>query len=121
MLSVLLKSRGYEIDTASDGSYALEKIILNKPDLILLDIDMPEMNGLEVLERVKENPSTAGIPVIMLTANTDADSFERAVNKKADRYVAKPFKTSFLMDKIDEVLKKYGLIQRSCDIESNDN
>ncbi len=81
---------------------------------------MPEVNGLEVLKRVKENPSTAGIPVIMLTANTDADSFESAVDKNADRYVAKPFKSSFLMEKIEEVLKDYGLKKRSYDSDAAD-
>lgn len=107
LMKVLLSSRGYSTITASDGSYALEKVILEKPDIILLDIDMPEMNGFEVLQRVKENPATKRIPVIMLTASSETHSFEKAVDKKVDRYVAKPFKTKFLMEKIEEVLEEY--------------
>nr|MDA3792720.1 response regulator [Elusimicrobiota bacterium] len=68
------------------------------------DIDMPEMDGFEVLKRVKNNPATKIIPVIMLTARSAGADFEKAINSDADRYVAKPFKTKFLLEKIRQLL-----------------
>jgi len=85
----------------------LEKVLLDRPDLVLLDIDMPDMNGFEVLERMKDNPATKRIPVIMLTARTETETFEKAVEKEADRYIAKPFKSSFLIEKVNQVLDEY--------------
>ncbi|MGM0567986.1 MAG: response regulator [Elusimicrobiota bacterium] len=113
LMEALLEGEGYGIIKAEDGSYALEKTILEKPDLILLDIDMPNVNGFEVLERVKENPATKRIPIIMLTASSESHSFEEAVEKKVDRYIAKPFDTKFLMQKIEEVMEEYEKKYRS--------
>ena len=104
---VLLEKNGFSVITANDGSYALEKVLREKPDLVLLDIDMPEMNGFEVLERMKQNPATKRIPVIMLTARSDAGTFEKAVENDADRYVSKPFDNKFLLEKIQQVLEEY--------------
>ncbi len=103
----MLSRSGYTVETARDGSLALEKVILDRPDLMILDIDMPEINGFDVLQRVKENPATKRIPIIISTASTETRSFERAVDKNVDRYVAKPFKTEFMMRKIEEVLEEY--------------
>ncbi|MFW6134412.1 MAG: response regulator [Elusimicrobiota bacterium] len=104
---ILLEKNGYSVITAKEGSYAMEKIILEKPDLILLDIEMPEMGGFEVLERIKENPATQRIPTIMLTGRSDTSTFEKAVDKKADRYISKPFKGKFLLEKVSQVLNEY--------------
>ena len=94
------EDKDFDIITASDGSYALEKVISEKPDLILLDIDMPEISGLEVLDRIKDNPATKQIPVIMLTAKSMGTDFEEAMDKKADWYIVKPFKREHLLEKI---------------------
>ncbi len=87
---------------------ALERVILDRPDLVVLDIDMPEIDGLEVLKRIKDNPATKSIPVIMLTARSDSHTFERAVDYSADRYIAKPFNSSFLLEKVSQVLEEYS-------------
>ncbi|MGM0441274.1 MAG: response regulator, partial [Elusimicrobiota bacterium] len=74
---------------------------------ILLDVDMPIMNGIEALEEIKNNSSTKDVPVIMLTARTEAETFEKAIDNQVDRYVAKPFKSQFLIEKVNQVLDKY--------------
>ncbi|MEA3506407.1 MAG: response regulator [Elusimicrobiota bacterium] len=104
LMRVLLTSNNFEVVTAKNGTIGLEKVISEKPDLVLLDIDMPEMNGFEVLERIKGNPVTKSIPVLMLTARSGGADFERAINGDADRYVAKPFKSKFLLEKINQLL-----------------
>ncbi len=106
LMQFLLEKNGFEAITAENGSLALEKVISEKPDLILLDLDMPGMNGFDVLERVKESPATRRIPVIMLTANSEVNTFEKAISKEADRYVSKPFNTNFLMEKVLQVLEE---------------
>ncbi len=68
---------------------------------------MPGMNGFQTLERIKNNPATKRVPVIMLTARSEAGAFEKAMDREVDRYVAKPFKSKFLMQKINQVLEEY--------------
>lgn len=104
LVQITLELNGFNVITAYNGKSGLEKTIEQMPDLILLDIDMPEMNGLQVLEEIKNNPSTAAIPVIMLTARTMGDDFEKAMERKADWYIAKPFKKDHLLEKINYLI-----------------
>ena len=108
LIKIILQkeNKDFDIITANDGSYALEKVISEKPDLVLLDVDMPEINGLEVLDRIKDNPATKRIPVIMVTAKSNARDFEEAMEKKADWYIVKPFKQDHLLEKIKYLLEK---------------
>lgn len=91
LVEVNLQRAGYEVVTAFDGKEGLEKVKSENPDLIVLDVMMPYMDGFEVLRNLKADPSTAEIPVIMLTAKAqDADVF-RGWQSGVDCYLTKPF------------------------------
>jgi two-component system alkaline phosphatase synthesis response regulator PhoP/two-component system response regulator VicR len=91
LIQVNLERAGYEVSTAYDGLEALRAIEEDRPDLIVLDVMMPQLDGFETLKRLKANPNTADIPVIMLTAKSqDADVF-RGWQSGVDCYLTKPF------------------------------
>ena len=91
LVEVNLQRAGYEVVTAFDGREALEKVKSENPDLVVLDVMMPYMDGFEVLKNLKADPTTAEIPVIMLTAKAqDADVF-RGWQSGVDCYLTKPF------------------------------
>ena len=91
LVEVNLQRAGYEVVTAYDGREALEKVKAETPDLVVLDVMMPYMDGFEVLKNLKADPATADIPVIMLTAKAqDADVF-RGWQSGVDCYLTKPF------------------------------
>lgn len=91
LVQVNLERQGYEVITANDGKEALEKVASEHPDLLVLDVMMPYMDGFEVLQTLRRNPETAEIPVIMLTAKAqDADVF-RGWQSGVDLYLTKPF------------------------------
>jgi CheY-like chemotaxis protein len=100
MLQFLFLSKGLNVQIAFNGIEALEKVGGISPDLILLDIMMPQMDGFEVLERLKGNPDTAGIPVIMLTARKSREDMEKARHLGAVEYITKPFKAVEVVDKV---------------------
>lgn len=91
LVQINLEKEGYEVVTANTGREALEKVASEKPDLVVMDVMMPEMDGLEALAALKNDEATANIPVIMLTAKAqDADVF-RGWQSGADLYLTKPF------------------------------
>ena len=94
----------FEVITATNGKEGLEKAANEKPDLILLDISMPVMNGHEMLERLKNRPDLKDIPVIMLTAYSDAKDVTKAADLGIADYVTKPFDFTELMGKISNAL-----------------
>jgi adenylate cyclase len=96
----ILVSLGYDPVMAENGKIALEKIAADPPDLVILDVNMPELDGFEVCEAIKRNPATAKIPVLMLTAQTDVDSRVTGLGLGADDYLPKPFHPRELMARI---------------------
>lgn len=104
--SILLTSRGYHVRGVTDGVAALKEIAENRPDLVLLDIMMPGIDGFEVCRRIKEDPLTSSIPVVMLTAKKSSMDQARGVQVGADAYITKPFKSVKIIDVIDGLLKK---------------
>lgn len=104
--SILLSTRGYKVTGVSDGLAALREIEQNSPDLILLDIMMPGIDGFEVCRRVKENPATQRIPVVMLTAKKSFADQARGVEVGADAYLTKPFKSGKIIEIIEGLLQK---------------
>ncbi len=104
LVKVTLEGEGYQTIDASDGREALEKIGKEKPDLILLDIIMPRMDGFEVLSKVRKDPKTKDIPVIMLTAKGQKVDKEKGGTLGAQDYIIKPFSPSRLLRKIEEIL-----------------
>jgi CheY-like chemotaxis protein len=95
----------FEVVTAANGKEGLEKAASEKPDIILLDISMPVMNGHEMLERLKNNPELKDIPVIMFTAFSDARYVAKAVELGVTDYATKPFDFPELMGKITKALE----------------
>ena len=104
--SILLSSKGYKVTGVRDGLAALSEIEKIKPDLILLDIMMPGIDGFEVCRRIKENPDTKDIPIVMLTAKKSAADQARGAEVGADAYITKPFKSLKIIDVISGLLLK---------------
>ena len=90
MLSDMLSAEGYTPVTAEDGSEAVELAIKELPALIILDIHMPKLDGLEVCKKLKSNPVTSNIPIIMLTAAGSLQEIEKAISYGAKSYITKP-------------------------------
>lgn len=95
----------YEITTAKSGRQAFVLMREFIPDLILLDINMPEMNGYEVMEKLKENPDTKDIPIIFLTAETDRESEIKGLKMGAMDFIRKPFEPEIMRSRIDKILQ----------------
>lgn len=97
----VLTNAGFTVYKASDGEEALSRVWEVKPDLILLDVMMPKKNGYEVLDILKEQPDTQGIPVIMLTARTGELDKKISYASGADDYIEKPFSVAELLKKVN--------------------
>ncbi len=109
VVSNLLRMEGFEVIQAYNGKMGLEKARSEKPHIIVLDIMMPEMDGYEVLTKLKEDPQTADIPVIMLTARTEDKAVIESWKKGADFYIPKPFEIDELLHVIELVIQsKYS-------------
>lgn len=104
LVRVKLKFMGMETIEGSNGMEGLEKAISHKPDLIILDIMMPKMDGFEVCQRLKENPETRHIPVIMMTARGERSAKERGEELGIVDYLTKPFSPQHLAERIFEIL-----------------
>jgi two-component system, OmpR family, alkaline phosphatase synthesis response regulator PhoP len=105
LIEVNLQRAGYEVRTAEDGVDALEKIRANPPDMIVLDVMMPRMDGFELLRILQSDPGTADIPVVMLTAKAqDADVF-RGWQSGAEMYLTKPFNPAQLLTMIRRIFE----------------
>lgn len=99
-----VQEQGYDVIKASDGNDALEKIIRESPDVILLDINMPGRSGFEILKDVRENPtSSKWQPVIIVSARSDFDDLKRGYRFQADHYITKPCS-------IEEIIKVIKLM-----------
>jgi two-component system alkaline phosphatase synthesis response regulator PhoP/two-component system response regulator VicR len=108
LVEVNLQRAGYEVVTAFDGKEALEKVKSENPDLVVLDVMMPYMDGFEVLRNLKADPTTAEIPVIMLTAKAqDADVF-RGWQSGVDCYLTKPFNPMELLTFVKRIFDSQG-------------
>jgi twitching motility two-component system response regulator PilG len=102
--SILLTSKGYQVYGATDGRSALEEIERIMPDLVLLDIMLPDLDGFEVCRQIKENPGTCHVPVVMLSARKNRQDVERGAQVGADAYVTKPFKSAKVMEIMESLL-----------------
>lgn len=104
-MNIILSQSGYEVVTAQDGFEGIDKAEKEKPDLILLDFMMPNMDGLTTLASLKNSKETADIPVIMVTASDDRKNVIRAKESGASDYVVKPIDKALLLERIDSILK----------------
>ena len=106
LLSMLLTSEGYEVITARTGEECLKKLEAIKPDLIVMDMMLPGMDGKDALEKIRENPDTADIKVIFLTVTYMSDAgITEMKNLRVLDYIIKPFKKEDLVKRIKKVLK----------------
>jgi DNA-binding response OmpR family regulator len=96
LVAVTLRNRGFEVETAVDGEGAIDKALLWQPDLIILDVMMPKMNGWEARKRLRENEKTKGIPIIILSAVGEFESQLAGMQSDNDDYLTKPFAPSHL-------------------------
>lgn len=106
MLSRRLQRRGYEVVIAADGARGVEMASSEQPDLILMDMSLPVLDGWEASRRVKSDEATKSIPIIALTAHAMAGDREKALDAGCDDYDTKPIELARLLEKIEVLLRK---------------
>jgi len=106
LLRIDLESEGYQVISAGDGKEGLKVIHESKPDLVLLDVMMPKMDGFEVLRALKGDEKTKDIQVILLTAKGMESDIRRGFGLGADDYIIRPFESKFLKERIKAAFKK---------------
>ncbi|MCH9686506.1 MAG: response regulator [Deltaproteobacteria bacterium] len=104
LLEKSLRAKGYEVDTCDDGLAGLTRLEGTRPDLIIVDIMMPRLDGMTFVRAIKGNDATKPIPVIFLTANNDPKTMIAGINLGAKHYVTKPFQLDELMSKVSKAL-----------------
>ena len=102
-ISVALSMQGFEVVTACDGMDALEKLPDQQVDLVITDLNMPNMDGFELIKALRENPNYKNLPVIILTSLNDEESKGRSARVGANSYIVKPFS----LEKIQYEVSKY--------------
>lgn len=106
-IGLMLRTEGYEVIEAEDGPTALDLLAKDaRPDLILLDVMMPGLNGWQVFERVRADTKSSKIPVVMLTALAQRADVQRAVELGVDGYLTKPFEPADLLHTIEDTLAR---------------
>jgi len=106
LIQVNLERAGYTVVTAYDGREALQKIEAEQPDLVVLDVMMPYMDGLEALKRIRANPATRALPVIMLTAKAQDQDVFQGYSHGVDIYLTKPFNPIELLTFIKRIFSE---------------
>lgn len=104
LVTPMLENSGYEVLTAADGQEAIEKARLQKPDLIILDLMLPKLDGYSVCRMIKLDKTIKNIPIIMFTARAGKDDQSTASEVGADAYIIKPFDPEAMLSKIKELL-----------------
>jgi DNA-binding response OmpR family regulator len=101
-----LRHGGHEVVPVGDGAAAVEACREEKPDLVILDVMMPGMSGLEAARTLRSDDAMAGLPIIMLTARAQESDIEQGLDAGADDYIVKPFSPRELASRVDAVLSK---------------
>lgn len=105
-VEAMLVARGYAVKTATDGEGALTQIPLVKPDLILIDVVMPQMNGWETCQRIREIPESAAVPIVVVTSKNTPHDMLQAFEVGANEFINKPIDADELYSVIERLLKK---------------
>jgi DNA-binding response OmpR family regulator len=104
LVTLRLERDGYEVIGAPDGERAVEEALERTPDLALIDVSMPKLDGYEVTERLRQHEPTSAIPIILLTARVQDSDVARGIQAGADDYVRKPFSTADLRTRVQAAL-----------------
>jgi CheY-like chemotaxis protein len=104
LLQTILEAEGYEVDTANNGSSALAKVEASPPDLILMDVMMPDMNGYEVTRRIRQNSSIPFVPILLVTAHEDANDVQ-GLALGANDFIRKPIEFDQLLTRVAAFLQ----------------
>lgn len=104
--SILLTAKGFEVKAVADGQSALDALNEEFPDLVLLDIMLPDLNGFDICSRIKKDPERRHIPVVIVTARKSPEDMVRGEKVGADEYIIKPFKSAMLIESIQKLLAK---------------
>ena len=110
LVSSRLRINGYEVISARDGQEGLEKVRSEKPDIILLDLMLPKLDGYKVCRMLKFDEKYKHIPIVIFTARTQESDEKLGFEVGADAYVTKPFKPEVLIEKMHELLQGRGLL-----------
>ena len=105
-LTFLLERSGYDVDTRDNGKAALEAVLADPPDVLVLDVMLPGLDGFEVLRRVRDNPETAALAVLMLTAKGQREDRKTAVDHGADMFITKPFSNTELVEAVNTLASR---------------
>jgi CheY-like chemotaxis protein len=109
LVAMILGDVGYDTTTAASGREALDACLASPPALALLDVSMPgELNGLQVVEAMRADPRTAGVPILLLTALAQEDDVARGLRTGADGYIVKPFDPEQLIEQIGALVPTEG-------------
>ena len=108
-LSYNLKKEGFSIYTASDGSEGLEKTKKIKPDLIIVDLMMPKMNGIEMCENIRNDKKLSNVIILFLTARSEDYTQIAALDSGADDFLKKPIKPKLLISKVKSIMRRFSL------------
>lgn len=118
IVSLAFSGEDVAIKAVSDGDSAMEALREMKPDLVLADVFMPGCSGYQVCERIKEDPATAGIPVVLLVGTFEPFDESEAARVKCDGFLTKPFDTSELIRTVHELVKKESMSNAAVDVEA---
>jgi DNA-binding response OmpR family regulator len=111
MLRMILSYAGHEIYEAEDGLDALQKIEQYSPDLVILDVMMPNMDGIDVCKALRKNEKTSNLPVVMLSARTNPADVEAGLAAGANKYLTKPISRKQLLEEVQELLMKTAALE----------
>jgi len=106
LIEYSLKSKGYDVRCFENGNDFFSELDVKEPDIVLLDIMLPDIDGIEILNRLKENPSTKNIWVMMITAKTTEYDIISALDKGADDYIKKPFSVMELLSRVGAIARR---------------
>lgn len=112
LLSMFLRSEGYVISLARNGAQGISKILFEHPDLIITDLFLPDITGVDLAKQLKQNPDTAGIPVVVLTAMSHGDWKAQALKAGVAEYLVKPVSRHDLLKVVSRVIQSASLIER---------
>jgi DNA-binding response OmpR family regulator len=104
LLEVNFQMEGFEVLTAADGEAGMSVARARRPDVIVSDIMMPKVNGLELVKQLKADPDTEGIPIILLSAKAQSSDVRQGMEAGADDYVTKPFEPLELVDRVHRLI-----------------